>query len=162
MVISASSSLMLPSPSWAGESRRAPEGSKEGNKMIGDRLASVQIEWRDWVGGRSGTNAPRTCIGTVEHVGQGWVLIRRPRGGLRLKRLAHETVLCGRISARREPGGENLLLAWLADDEAHKGARRELFRAAAQRHATERAAADKAEATKRAAAEANGDDWIPF
>lgn len=106
--------------------------------MIGDTF-SGQIYWHDWLGGRDGGGHPRSCTGTVEHVGTGWVLIRRPRGGLRLKRLSRATLDGGRLCASSDVTN-NIFRAWLEHDEEARYAKRARFAAAKVRHESDRAA----------------------
>jgi hypothetical protein len=136
--------------------RRSAPGKQGGHSaVIGDRLDGVRIEWREH---RFTESVRRGCVGAVEHIGPGWLLIRRPRGGLAMKRLRRATVEAGRLSAQRRPNGENLLLAWIADDEAARAASALRRAEARARHDAERAAQRAAEDAERAACEAAGED----
>ncbi len=106
--------------------------------MVGDTF-SGRIHWHDWLGGRDGGGHPRSCTGIVEHVSIGWVLIRRPRGGLRLKRLSRNTLDGGRLCASND-ATNNIFRAWLADDEDARCAKRDRFVAAKLRHEADDAA----------------------
>ena len=128
--------------------------------MIGDTLQNFNVTWVEWLGGRDGVGHVRTCVGTVEHIGRRTILIRRPRGGLVVKRLSRDTMDAGRLSARATPDSRNELRAWLDDDEDADLAMKARFEAAKVRHAAEDAA-NAARRAARAASEANPDE-IPF
>ena len=128
--------------------------------MIGDTLQGFHITWVEWLGGRDGHGHVRTCIGTVEHVGRRTILIRRPRGGLVVKRMTTATMDAGRLSARAVPDGYNELRRWWEHDEDADLAMRARFAAAKVQHAAEQAT----NATRHAAwvASAADSDDVPF
>ena len=126
--------------------------------MIGDTLEGFHISWVDWLGGRDGVGHVRTCIGTVEHVGRRTILIRRPRGGLVVKRMTMATMDAGRLSARAVPDGYNELRRWWEHDEDEDRAMKARFAAAKVRRSAEEAAS----AARQAARVATDDDEVPF
>ena len=128
--------------------------------MIGDTLQDFHITWVEWLGGRDGHGHVRTCVGTVEHVGRRTILIRRPRGGLVVKRMTMAIMDAGRLSARAVPDGYNELRRWWEHDEDADLAMRARFAGAKVRRATEEAARAAQQAAW--AASAADSDEIPF
>jgi hypothetical protein len=108
--------------------------------MVGDRLDGVRLTWTEWLGGYDHTSHRRECTGSIEHIATGWVLIRRPHGGLVHRQLRPMTVAAFRLAAVRE-GAEhiNLLNDWCEDDERTRAERRRRISAARTRHAAEQA-----------------------
>lgn len=107
---------------------------------VGDRYDGVHLAWRDWYGGAHPTSHGRACVGTIEHIGLGQVLIRRPRGSLLVKRMTMAICWDGRLSARHAPDTENLLHAWCAHDSRTRSARDHRTAAARQQRAQHEAA----------------------
>jgi hypothetical protein len=120
--------------------------------MVGDRMDGVRITWREWTGGAEPVSHRRTCIGVVEHIATGWVLIRRTHGGLVHKQLRPGAVAAFRLAATR-PGTEHIndLAAWVADDDQVRADRRHRTAVARARHAADQAAQAAAEAEWNAA-----------
>ena len=127
--------------------------------MVGDTLQGCHITWVDWLGGRDGHGHVRTCVGVVEHIGRRTILIRRPRGGLVVKRMAMATMDAGRLSACAVQRGYNELRTWWEQDEEADRAMTARFADAKVRHAAENAANAARHAAWVAAADS---DDVPF
>lgn len=129
--------------------------------MIGDTLDGFHLTWHEWMGGRDGSGRVRSCVGTCEHIGRRTVLIRRPRGGLVVRRISRDIIENGRVIATPTGTGRNVLRDWLEQDDAADRVRAAQVAEGRTRRAAQ-VAAHAAEQTARAAAYADDPDAIPF